>query len=108
MIYEVPPLESADKAVLRLIAEQRNRLKLFTQNNPRRWFGSLRRATFARAIQGSNSIEGFNATVDDVIAVIEDEPMDEKTETWHATKGYRDAMTYIMQAVQDSSFEFGK
>lgn len=108
MIFQTPQLERVDEAVLRLIADQKERLKLYTQSNPRRWFGSLRRGTFARAIQGSNSIEGINASVDDVIAVIEDEPMDEKTETWYATKGYRDAMTYIMQAAQDGSFEFGK
>jgi Fic family protein len=108
MIFQPPKLEPADAAVLALIADQKERLKLYTQSNPRRWFGSLRRGTFARAIQGSNSIEGINASVDDVIAVIEDEPMDEKTEAWQATKGYRDAITYIMQVVQDSSFEFGK
>jgi Fic family protein len=107
MIYQVPQLGPIDETVLRLIADQRQRLRLFTQSNPRRWFGSLRRGTFARAIQGSNSIEGINASVDDVIAVIEDESFDEKTETWYATKGYRDALTYIMQAAQDSSFEFG-
>ncbi|HJT43017.1 MAG TPA: Fic family protein [Rhizomicrobium sp.] len=109
MIFQAPKLEQVDLDVLRLIADQKERLKIYTQSNPRRWFGSLRRGTFARAIQGSNSIEGINASVDDVMAVIEDEPvMDEKTEIWHATKGYRDAMTYIMQAVQDPSFEFGK
>jgi len=109
MIFQPPKLEPSDTAVLSLIADQKERLKLYTQSNPRRWFGSLRRGTFARAIQGSNSIEGINASVDEVIAVIEDEPvLDEKTEMWHATKGYRDAMTYIMQTVQDGSFEFGK
>jgi Fic family protein len=109
MIYLPPVLEPADLAVLDMIAGQRGRLKLYTQSNPKRWIGSLRRGTFARAIQGSNSIEGINASVDDVIAVIEGEaPIDEKSEIWHATKGYRDAMTYIMQAAQDASFEFGK
>lgn len=109
MIFLPPKLDSVDMAVLRLIADQKERLKLYTQSNPKRWIGSLRRGTFARAIQGSNSIEGINASVDDVIAVIENEPLlDEKTEAWHATRGYRDAMTYIMQAVQDSFFEFGK
>jgi len=109
MIFQTPKLDRVDMAVLRLIADQKERLKLFTQSNPRRWFGALRKGTFARVIQGSNSIEGINATVDDVIAVIENDPLlDERTETWYATKGYRDAMTYIMQAVQDNSFEFGK
>ena len=109
MIYEEPPLTPEDDAVLQLIGSQRQRLKIYTQNNPRRWFGSLRRSTFARAIQGSNSIEGYNATIDEAIAAVDDEePLDDKTETWFAITGYRDAMTYILQAAQDPYFELGK
>ena len=33
---------------------------------------------------------------------------DDKTETWFAITGYRDAMTYILQAAQDPYFELGK
>jgi Fic family protein len=109
MIYTEPRLTADDEGALRLIGQQRDRLKLYTQHNPRRWFGSLRRSTFARAIQGSNSIEGYNATIDEAIAAIDDEePADEKTETWRAITGYRDAMTYILQASQDPYFEPGK
>jgi Fic family protein len=109
MIYTAPPLQDADHAVLSLIESQRERLKFHTQGNPRRWLGSLRRSTFARAIRGSNSIEGYHATMDEVIAAVEDEPpLDERTETWHAIRGYRNAMTYIMQAAQDPYFEFSK
>lgn len=109
MIYAPPSLHGVDREVLALIAEQKERLRIYTQHNPRRWLGSLRRNTFARAIQGSNSIEGYNASIEDAIAVIEDElPLDERTETWYAIKGYRDAMTYIMQASQDPYFELGR
>ncbi len=109
MIYQPPPLTGADDSVMDLIARQRDRLRSFTQHNPKRWFGSLRRTTFARAVQGSNSIEGYNASIDDAVAVVDDEaPLDERTETWHAIKGYRDALTYVMQACQDEYFEFGK
>ena len=108
MIYREPVLDDDDKAVLALIAEQRQRLATQTQHNPRRWSGSIRRRTFAKAIQGSNSIEGYNASVDEAIGVIEDEPIDEKTETWHALNGYRTALTYIMQAARDPDFEFNK
>lgn len=93
--------------MLRLIGEQRERLRIYTLHNPRRWFGSLRRSTFARAIQGSNSIEGYVASMDEAIAAVdEEEPLDEKTETWLAITGYRDALTYVMQAAQDPYFEF--
>jgi len=108
MIFSSPPLSDADEAVLDLISRQRERLRSFTQYNAKRWFGSLRRTTFARAIRGSNSIEGYNTSIDDAVAVVDgEEPPDERTETWNAIKGYRDAMTYIMQASQDPYFEFG-
>lgn len=109
MIYRPPQLQETDRAILDVIAEQRDRLRIYTQSSPKRWLGSLRRSTFARAIQGSNSIEGYHATIDDVIAVVADEPpLDERTETWLAIQGYRNALTYISQASQDRCFEFGK
>ena len=109
MIFAEPKLETADERVLDLILRQRERLKIHTQNNPRRWSGSLRRSTFARAIQGSNTIEGYNATMEEAIAAVEQEPpIDETTETWLAINGYRAAMTYIMQAANDPFFELGR
>ncbi len=109
MIFNEPTLTSADRAVLALIGDQRDRLRVFTQSNPRRWIGSLRRSTFARAIQGSNSIEGYNTTIDEAIAAVDNEPPpDDRTETWLAITGYRHALTYILQASQDENFEFGK
>ncbi len=59
---------------------------------------------FARAVQGSNSIEGYNASLDDVLAIAEDEPaLDASEETRLALAGYRDAMTYVLQVAQDTS-----
>ncbi len=106
MIFRTPELTGEDAAVLDLISEQRRRLQFFTNSNPRRWSGSLRRATFARAIQGSNTIEGYNVSLDEAVAAIEDEPIvDERTETSRAIRGYRDAMTYILQATKDPHFQ---
>jgi len=108
MLFQAPKVTDDDAAVLELISEQKERLRAYTTHEFRRWRGSLSRAMFARAIQGSNSIEGYNATLDEAIAAIEDEPpLDERTETWHAIKGYRDAMTYIIQVAKDPHFEFG-
>ncbi len=54
--------------------------------------------TFARAVQGSNSIEGYNASLDDVVAAVDGEPtLDANIETQLALAGYRDAMTYVLQ-----------
>jgi Fic family protein len=57
---------------------------------------------FARNIQGSNSIEGFDAALDDAAAVAAgEEPMDATTETRLALEGYRNAMTYVLQLAQE-------
>lgn len=110
MIYQEPELSDADLHVLKLIREQREKLSIYTNHNPRRWFGTLRKATLARAIRGSNSIEGYDASLDEAMAAVEedDPPFDEKTETWLAINSYRSAMTYILQTCQDPTFEFGK
>lgn len=108
MIYAEPPLTGEDDAVLELIREQRERLAMVTWNSPKRWKGFLR-STLARNIQGSNSIEGYHVSIDEAIAAIENEPpRDERSETWQAIIGYRDALTYIMQAAQDPYFAFSK
>lgn len=110
MIYAEPLLTGEDAAVLELIRDQRERLAMVTRNSPKRWKGFLR-STLARNIQGSNSIEGYSVSIDEAIAAIENEPpreQDERTETWQAISGYRDALTYIMQTAQDPYFAFGK
>ena len=108
MIFSAPPLSASDVAVLALIDAQKDRLRIYAEHNPKRWFGSLRRSTFARAIRDSNSIEGYHASIDEAVAAIENESMDERTETQLAIRGHRDALTYIIQASQDPYFDFGK
>lgn len=109
MIFRPPTLTSADHAVLALLDRQRQRLRAFTDHAPRRWMGSLRRTTMARAIQGSNSIEGYHATLDQAVEAVEGGPtLDERSETWLAITGYRNALTYILQAAQDPFFEFSR
>ena len=76
MIYRTPELTEIDELVLHEIDELWGRLR-YQLSQPRRWFGTLRQATVARAVQGSNSIEGYHASVEDVAAVLEDEePLD--------------------------------
>jgi Fic family protein len=109
MIFRPPQLQEVDYAVLGLIKSQRDNLKAATQSNPKRWFGSLRRSTLARAIRASNSIEGIHASMENVLAAVENEdPTDIERDTWLSIQGYRDAMTYILQAAQDPYFEFSK
>jgi Fic family protein len=76
----------------------------YVNTEPRRWFGTLRRMSFARAVQASNSIEGYDASLDDVVAAVDDEPtLSADEETRLALAGYRDAMTYVLQVAQDSA-----
>jgi hypothetical protein len=71
---------------------------------PNRWVGGLRRVTFARAVQGSNSIEGYNATLDDAVAAVDGEQLiDANSETALAVAGYRDAMTYSFSSPKTTS-----
>lgn len=54
-------------------------------------------------MQGSNSIEGYDASINDVLNVMEDEPpLDAMAETVAALQGYRDAMTYVLQLADET------
>jgi Fic family protein len=102
MIYAYPTLEAADHAVIGMINEQRQALKFQVSQSPHRWRGFLRRNTFARALQGSNSIEGYNATLAEAVAIVDDEkPETLEEETVRALTGYRTAMTYILRIHDD-------
>lgn len=101
MIFEAPPPDEADEIVLSGLDDLRRQLRFYV-HTPRRWFGTLRRATLARAVQGSNSIEGYHASVEDVAALIDgEEPLDADDETREAIAGYGDAMTYVLQLAND-------
>jgi len=100
-VYRTPALDPVENEVLRLIDGLRGDLR-HRVAQPRRWFGTLRRMAFVRAVQGSNSIEGYNASLDDVAAAVEGEPtLDANLETQLALAGYRDAMTYVLQVADD-------
>ena len=107
MLYHPPALAREDVQVLSLIQKQKERLRYLSDSHPRRWTGLLSRNIFARAIQGSNSIEGYNVTQEDAIAaVLDEEPVDPKAEAWRALTGYREALTYIINLATDPHFEY--
>lgn len=105
MIFLTPELRDDERDVLQLISEQREQLRDRVAE-PRRWGGALRRMALAHAMQGSNSIEGYNASLDDVVAAMDGEPaLDANEETELALAGYRDAMTYVLQIATDDALE---
>lgn len=108
MLFEAPELDEIELHVLSQIEELRKSLR-HQVSEPRRWFGPLRRMQFAKAVQGSNSIEGFDAALDDAAAIdLGEEPLDANVETTLALRGYRDAMTYVLQLAGDPDFAYSE
>jgi Fic family protein len=106
-IYQIPDLPRQYLEVIEAIEQLKAQLRTVLRQQPRRWTGLLRRSTFARAIQGSNSIEGYNVTDEDALAAVEgEEPLDPKTEAWSAVQAYRTAMSYIVQLADDAHFSY--
>lgn len=104
-VFRTPLVTDDERRVIAVIDGLRNELE-FQVRQPRRWVGRLRRQTLARAVQASTSIEGYEASLDDVLAVEGgEEPFDASHETQLALSGYRDAMTYVLQLVQDDTVE---
>jgi len=105
MLFKTPRLGDPERRVIALVDDLRERLGYAT--SAKRWQGLLRRNTLAKAIQGSNGIEGYNVTVDDAIAAAEgEEPLDADAETWAAITGYRQAMTYVINLSDDPHFSY--
>lgn len=107
MLYTAPHIDSDEKAVLQDIDTIRKSIGYSLGAPIQKWYGFLRRSMLAKAIRGSNSIEGYNITRDDAMAVVEgDEPYDAKTQEWLANVGYRNAMTYVLQLANDPHFSY--
>lgn len=97
MIYSLPVLDDADNAVLSEIESMRQRLRIHLAE-PRQWRGQLRRNLAARAIAASNSIEGYVASVDDVVDIMAGEaPVDASESVTAEIEGYRQAMSCIQR-----------
>jgi Fic family protein len=106
MLFTTPTPDARELEVLSQVEELKTSLR-HQLNEPQRWYGPLRRLSAARAIQGSNSIEGFDAKLDDAAAIVaREEPLDADEETRLALASYRDAMTYVLQLADDEDFGY--
>jgi Fic family protein len=102
-LYGAPPLTSEDETVLGEIHQMRKQLR-HVLRTPRRWEGGLRRSALARAIQGSNSIEGYQVAEDDAAAAVDgEEPLSADEETFLEIQGYRQALGYVL-AMSDTDY----
>jgi Fic family protein len=100
MLYRMSSLDATDQRVLAEIEEMRERLRLHLRT-PRRWEGQLRRNLTARAIAGSNTIEGYAASVADVEDIMLGEAPIEADQTVSVEiEGYQQAMTYIQRLAE--------
>jgi Fic family protein len=102
-IYTAPPLRRDDDAVLSEIHQMRKNLRSVLRT-PTRWQGGLRRSALARAIQGSNGIEGYLVAEDDAAAAVDgEEPLSADEETFLEIQGYRQALGYVL-AMRDEDY----
>lgn len=73
----------------------------------RRWYGSLRRIISAKNVRASNSIDGYNVSVEDAAALMEGEEATESSEADAVVvRNYSDAMTYIISMADDPTFGY--
>jgi len=103
-MYAYPDLTLEDGEVVDEITAMRaslgERLRV-----PRRWTGRLRRTALARAIRGSNSIEGIDVELDDADAALDDEePLSASERVYAEIRGYRQALGYVLGMAADPEF----
>ncbi|WOQ17049.1 Fic family protein [Raineyella sp. W15-4] len=100
-LYRQPTLDDRDREVLTEIHGLKADLAAVLRV-PARWRGALRRTSRARAIRGSNSIEGINATPDDALAVVDDQPpLTADDRVIAEITAYRRVLTYVLHMIGD-------
>ena len=105
MIFSTPDLPEKYLQVIETINQLREKLRFATSDSIHRWSGLLARMAAARAMVGSNTIEGVNVTFEDAVALIDGEPMlAGEDEDRAALLGYWAAMTYIVQLSHDRTY----
>ncbi|MCL2780873.1 MAG: Fic family protein [Actinomycetia bacterium] len=103
-LFAPPGLDLDDHRALAELAEIRDSLAS-SLRAPRRWTGGLRRTSAARAIRGSNTIEGYTVTDSDAAAAVDGEPpLSADEQTWAEITAYRRVMTYVLNVATDPSF----
>lgn len=104
-MYATPALTSDDRRTLDEIEALRRALRTRLHPAPP-WLAPLRRNLTARAIAGSNAIEGYVAPVDDVEALmLGEEPLAIGPRTRAEVDGHRQATAYI-QALAGEQFPY--
>jgi Fic family protein len=103
-LFGTPDPDLEDQHVIAEIHDVRASLADFLRV-PKRWNGLLRRASTARAIQGSNTIEGYTISEEDAVAAVDDEPpLTADAATWAEIVAYRRVLTYVLNVATEPGF----
>jgi len=106
MLFKACPLDKSEMRVVEHVANLRQ--KLHHEASPlSAWYRLLERNAKARAIRASNSIEGYDVSLDDAIAGIESEdPLEADEAAYLAFVGNCEAMTYVLRLANDPHFRY--
>lgn len=104
MLYALPPLKAADRALLEEIDVLRRRLG-HDVGRARPWVGTLRRQARASTTRSSTEIEGFRVTEQEALALVEGEAV-AHTADREAVAGYALAMAHVAVLADDPSFRW--
>lgn len=103
-LYRTPEPDLEDQQVIAEIHDVRASLADVLRV-PKRWNGLLRRTSAAKAIQGSNTIEGYTVSDEDAVAAVDDEPpLTADKATWSEIIGYRRVLTYVLNVATEPGF----
>ena len=106
-LFRPPPLTELELAVLAQVGDLQERLRYLVHETRGSWEVLLRRVMRARAIRGSNSIEGYNISEDDALAAAAgDQPVDASDEVWRNIEGYTQALSYVLAQATDPHFHY--
>ena len=109
MLFGTPELGAAEERVLATIRGLWRDLRVGLAQRPRKWTGLLARNLRARAIRGSNSIEGYVVSEEAAIAALDgDKPEDTDETSWVNVVHYREAMDYVLQLHEARDFAYTK
>lgn len=103
-LFTSPDPDLEDQHVISEIHDTRASLADYLRA-PKRWNGLLRRTSTARAIQGSNTIEGYTVSDEDAVAAVDDEPpLRADQATWLEILAYRRVLTYVLNVATEPGF----
>lgn len=103
-LFVSPALDREDEGIIAEIHQVRASLADLLRA-PKRWNGLLRRTSTARAIQGSNTIEGYTVSEEDAVAAVDDEPpLNADEATWVEIVAYRRVLTYVLHVATEPGF----